>query len=274
LSIEIEPIGHVISEYAEPDIMPIHGRTAIIEIDPKYQDGLKMIEYNSHLWVMSWFHKANRQKLTTTPCRIDPNLPEFGVFALRTPPRPNPIALSLVELVRVEGNKLYVNKYDAIDGTPVLDIKPYFQKDIVFSPKTPDIRPATLERKREWIKEEAMRHHQELCHALVIGVRMAAIAEMTLGKLCHDDVILHVQGSACLFDTLQGVSRGRFANPPRVSFQEATANSDGSVQWISIWEKGDKKLTVTCNSTELLKMDIDTLEACADEEIFQVILNS
>ncbi|WP_084019466.1 tRNA (N6-threonylcarbamoyladenosine(37)-N6)-methyltransferase TrmO [Desulfuribacillus alkaliarsenatis] len=274
MEITISPIGYVVSDFKEPEDMPLHGKSAVIEVDPKYVEGLKMIEHNSHLWILSWFDRADRNVMVKRPVRIDPNISEFGVFALRTPPRPNPIALSLVEFDGVSGNKLYVSKYDAAHGTPVLDIKPYFQKDIVFSPDTPDIRPATIEMKREWFMEEALQHHKELCHSLVIGVRMAAIADFILGKISDSKITVHTAGSACLFDTLQGLSRGRFANPPRVSIEIIAYAGDETSLWKSVWRKDNQQLTILCNPHKIFNMDLREIQEKQDDELFEVIHSS
>lgn len=267
IQIDIEPIGYVTAEYDEPANMPLHGKPAVIEILPEYSEALTLIEKNSHLWVLSWFHKSDRSVLKTAPMKIDPTMPEYGVFALRAPNRPNPIGLSLVELDRVEGKKLYVKKFDGVNGTPIIDIKPYFQKDIVFSPDTPDIHPVKIEAKRTWMLEEAIRHHKEMCLDLVLAVRMAAIADINIGKLSHDDVTLYVEASPCLIDTLQGLARARIANPARLSFDPA---SEYSV-WRSVWTKaGQKKVTISADMAKLRGKTIDDINQMTDEELFQV----
>ena len=108
-----------------------------------------------------WFHKADRDILTVVPGKVNSNLPEYGVFSLRAFSRPNPIALSLVRLERVEDNLLFVSGLDAIDGTPVLDIKPYYEQEIVFSPVTPYIRPLKREMRQKIFIKQALLHHQE-----------------------------------------------------------------------------------------------------------------
>ncbi len=269
VKIDIEPIGYVTAEYDEPANMPLHGKPAVIEILPEYSEALTLIEKNSHLWVLSWFHKSDRSVLKTAPMKIDPNMPQYGVFALRAPNRPNPIGLSLVELDRVEGNKLYVKKFDGVNGTPIIDIKPYFQKDIVFSPDTPDIHPIKIEAKRTWMLEEAIRHHKEMCPDLVLAVRMAALADVNIGKLSHDDVLLYVEGSSCLIDTLQGLARARIANPPRLSFDIV----DNKGVWKSVWTKGDQKtVTISCNMADLRSKSIDEIGAMTDEDLFQIVI--
>ena len=88
--------------------------------------------------------------MKVVPRKVNPQSGKFGVFAVRTPVRPNPIALTLVKLNKVQENILYVAGLDAVDGTPVLDIKPYYKHDIVLSYRTPDI-----DNKNDSIKKSA-----------------------------------------------------------------------------------------------------------------------
>jgi len=126
MSIEIHPIGHVRSPYRQRKDAPRQGRlsntVSEIVIDPPYEPGLLRLGEKKHLFVPCWFDRADWTALRTTP----PHNPvEHGVFATRSPDRPNPIALSIVDLIEVEGGVLRVRGLDALDGTPVIDIKPY-----------------------------------------------------------------------------------------------------------------------------------------------------
>jgi tRNA-Thr(GGU) m(6)t(6)A37 methyltransferase TsaA len=94
-----------------------------IEVDPAFADGLKDAETCSHLVVLYWMDKAPRNLVLQVPGHYGV---QHGTFALRSPARPNPVALSVVKLLRVEGNTLSVVGLDCLDGTPLLDIKPYF----------------------------------------------------------------------------------------------------------------------------------------------------
>jgi len=96
-----------------------------IEIYPKYADGLERIENLKQIYVLYWMNRLDeksRERLKVHP-QGDTSKPLTGVFALRSPMRPNPIGLSLVELLKREGNNLYVKGLDALDGSPVIDIK-------------------------------------------------------------------------------------------------------------------------------------------------------
>ena len=94
-----------------------------IEIDPRFAEGLRDLERCSHIWLLYWMHEARRDLLLQVPAHLGQ---ARGTFALRSPVRPNPIALSAVELVAVQGTTLTVRHVDCVDGTPLIDVKPYF----------------------------------------------------------------------------------------------------------------------------------------------------
>ena len=94
----------------------------VAEVLPEFALGLKDLEGFSHIILLYHLHEVRRVELMVTPF-LDSEV--RGVFATRAPTRPNPIGLSIVELLRVEGNRLYLGNVDILDGTPLLDIKPY-----------------------------------------------------------------------------------------------------------------------------------------------------
>jgi tRNA-Thr(GGU) m(6)t(6)A37 methyltransferase TsaA len=96
---------------------------ATIEVDPRYAAGLKDVELLSHLIVLYWLDRSRRDFLVQAPSHVPA---PRGVFALRSPVRPNPIGLAVVELLGVDGNRLTIRNIDCADGTPLVDIKPYF----------------------------------------------------------------------------------------------------------------------------------------------------
>jgi tRNA (adenine37-N6)-methyltransferase len=121
------PIGHVRSPYAETRQIPKglgakHEADGILEIQPEFEVGLTDIEGFSHLYVLWAFDRSQGFDLLGTP--PSDNRPH-GVFATRSPRRPNPIGLTVVELLRRDGPRLHVRGADMLDGTPILDIKPY-----------------------------------------------------------------------------------------------------------------------------------------------------
>jgi formylmethanofuran dehydrogenase subunit E len=115
---------------------------AKIRIFPEFCSGLKGVEEFSHLIVLYWFHlrdnEADRKTLLVFPRRHAVNV-ETGVFACRSPTRPNPIGLCVVELVKREGCVLTVRGLDALEGSPIIDIKPYILgKDFVENARAPE----------------------------------------------------------------------------------------------------------------------------------------
>src|SRR5215831_16493991 len=124
---EMTPIGFVSSPYKQPSQIPKglgakHEAEGILEINPVLELGLTDIEGFSHLFVLWVFDRSEGFELLGTPPSDDR---PHGVFATRSPRRPNPIALTTVELVRRDGPRLHVRGVDMLDGTPILDIKPY-----------------------------------------------------------------------------------------------------------------------------------------------------
>jgi len=121
------PIGIIHTPYTERVGMPIQppgggGGKGHIEVFPEFQDGLKDIEGFSHLILIFVFHLSEGFKLQVCPFLEDEI---HGVFAVRAPKRPNPIGLSVVKLDCRVGNMLHIDNPDMLDGTPLLDIKPY-----------------------------------------------------------------------------------------------------------------------------------------------------
>jgi tRNA-Thr(GGU) m(6)t(6)A37 methyltransferase TsaA len=123
------PIGTIHSPFTDPEGMPIQpagAREAIgtVVIDPAYEAGLQDLQGFSHIYLLYHFHRAAPMRLRVVPF-LDSR--EHGIFATRSPSRPSPIGLSIVELLEVRGNRLTVRGIDVLDGTPLLDIKPYIE---------------------------------------------------------------------------------------------------------------------------------------------------
>ena len=97
--------------------------TCTVEINARFAPGLKDVESCSHLVLLYWMDKAPRNLVLQVPGHYGE---QHGTFALRSPARPNPIALSVVKLLKIDGNELQVVGLDCLNGTPLLDIKPYF----------------------------------------------------------------------------------------------------------------------------------------------------
>ncbi|HDI78414.1 MAG TPA: tRNA (N6-threonylcarbamoyladenosine(37)-N6)-methyltransferase TrmO [Desulfobacteraceae bacterium] len=125
--IELSPIGIIHSPFKEPKGTPIQTATAEdvegkVEVFKEYMVGLKDLNGFSHIILLYHFHLTKGYSLLVRPY-MDDTL--RGVFATRAPRRPNPIGMSVVRLTRIEENILYIKDVDIVDGTPLLDIKPY-----------------------------------------------------------------------------------------------------------------------------------------------------
>jgi tRNA-Thr(GGU) m(6)t(6)A37 methyltransferase TsaA len=94
-----------------------------VELNPRFAGGLQGLHLFSHIHLLYWMHLARRDLIQQRPAHLDASR---GTFALRSPVRPNPIALATVELLAIEGATLTVRSVDCVDATPLLDIKPYF----------------------------------------------------------------------------------------------------------------------------------------------------
>ncbi|WP_300718813.1 tRNA (N6-threonylcarbamoyladenosine(37)-N6)-methyltransferase TrmO [uncultured Desulfovibrio sp.] len=121
------PIGIIRTPHTDPartPRQPIHavGCTGRVEIFPPFVEGLEELENYSRIWLLFVFHQTKEVRLKVIPHGQDH---ERGVFTTRAPCRPNGIGMSLVPLLRREGNFLYVDHVDMLDGTPLLDIKPH-----------------------------------------------------------------------------------------------------------------------------------------------------
>jgi tRNA-Thr(GGU) m(6)t(6)A37 methyltransferase TsaA len=120
-------IGRIRTPWKTRDECPKNGReteeVCTIELDPRWAAGLQGLETVSHVLVLYWMDKARRDLVLQSPRHYAEHR---GTFALRSPVRPNPIAAAVTRLKRVEGNKIFVVGLDCMDGTPLLDLKPYF----------------------------------------------------------------------------------------------------------------------------------------------------
>jgi len=123
----VRPIGIIYSPYKKSADIPIQGKfggdvTAWVEIKKNYIEGLKDLDQFSHAFIVYTFHLSEREQVVGKPYLEHK---EHGIFAIRSPHRPNHIGLSIVKIKKIKGNKLYFSEVDVLDGTPVLDIKPY-----------------------------------------------------------------------------------------------------------------------------------------------------
>jgi len=125
--IKMHPIGIIHSPYKESKDIPIQGKfkddvEAWIELKDEYVRGLRDLDKFSHAILLYYFHKSNKENIEGKPFLENET---HGIFAIRSPNRPNHIGLSVVKIKSIDRNKLYFTQVDMIDGTPLLDIKPY-----------------------------------------------------------------------------------------------------------------------------------------------------
>ena len=151
MTIRYRPIGTIHTPFNSRAGMPIQPRsdtaaTGTVEVLPAYAEGLEDLEEFSHLILIYHFHRAGEVRLTVTPFLDDR---PHGVFATRAPNRPNPIGLSIVQLVHREANILHVTNVDIVDGTPLLDIKPY----VPAFDRPADVRSGWLEDNQKKVQE-------------------------------------------------------------------------------------------------------------------------
>lgn len=126
-TIEYQPIGIIRTPFETPEGTPIQpqgaaGVDGTVEVFPEYVEGLADLQGFSHIILIYHFHRAKPSSLHVKPF-LD-NKPH-GLFATRAPSRPNPIGISVVELIKIENGKLHIRDVDVLDKTPLLDIKPY-----------------------------------------------------------------------------------------------------------------------------------------------------
>ena len=128
----LRPVGVVRSDLRDRDLAPMQGDEgapeAWIELRPEVAPAAASLAPGDELLVLTWFHQADRSVLEVHP-RSDPSRPLTGVFSTRSPDRPNPVGLHRVRVIAVEKQRIRVGPLEAIDGTPVIDLKPVLRKD-------------------------------------------------------------------------------------------------------------------------------------------------
>lgn len=203
--IRLTPIGVVRSPFTEPARAPrqpaaARGVEATIELEPGrgFEFALEDIEAWRYLWVLFWFDRAQGWRPKVRPPR---SRRRRGVFATRSPHRPNPLGLSVVELVRVDGLTLHVRDVDILDGTPVLDLKPY----VAYSDAVPDAGAGWLgaEARQDpgprWevaLSERAREQASFLAERFGIDLAQPVAAALALGPAPHPYRRIKRQGDA------------------------------------------------------------------------------
>jgi tRNA-Thr(GGU) m(6)t(6)A37 methyltransferase TsaA len=136
--IKLKPIGVAKNDVTEARFGDFNEEITEIVVDEEYTDALNCIDDYSHVIIVFWMDKVKACNITHRP-QGNPEVPVVGIFSCRCPSRPNPIAMTTVELVGHEGNTIKVKGLDILNGTPIIDIKPYWpQYDLVKEGKVPD----------------------------------------------------------------------------------------------------------------------------------------
>lgn len=225
---DLRPVGVVRSPVADRKQMPAWGAPAAVEIYPEFEPALWRLEKHSHLWVLAWLDQPSprsndeRSVLQVTPRGVRDTGPEglHGVFAVRSPARPNPIGLTAAAVTRRHGLLISFDRLDFLDGTPVVDLKPYFiTRDLIFSANGQQVgSPRSREDLRESLLIQALQYHGAPAPDIALGVRIVEHYRTT----CHamNDVagwkIAAPLSRPVLVDALMGMTR---ATPGRGSMQ-------------------------------------------------------
>lgn len=201
----LRPIGVVRSPVEDPRAMPAEGVDAEIDVDEPFRGGLAAAGGNSHLIVLGWFDRADRETLVAG----NPAAPR-GVFGLRSPARPNPIGLAVCRLITLTARGPRVANLDFVDGTPIVDLKRYSPSwDSIFSARSSrDQRPTELSDGQidEAIREAAA-FHGAACPTLIAGARLVlALATAWVQPRKAAALTVHVSSDGCLADTLQALT--------------------------------------------------------------------
>ncbi|MGI5837896.1 MAG: tRNA (N6-threonylcarbamoyladenosine(37)-N6)-methyltransferase TrmO [Chloroflexota bacterium] len=215
---DLRPVGVVRSPVADLDQMPFEGVPARLEIFPQFQEAMEAVEESTHIIVIGWFHKADRETLRLSESRRGPLEKPHGVFSLRSPNRPNPLGMLVCRLEKVEGDSLYLEKLDFVDGTPIVDVKPYSPSwDCVFAARSSrDLtfvgesnRRSTLDR----MVVEAANFHGEACLGVALGARIMAhtIAEWKVAQK-DPEITVHMGDNGCIADALQALTGATLGN--------------------------------------------------------------
>jgi tRNA-Thr(GGU) m(6)t(6)A37 methyltransferase TsaA len=259
----LRTIGVVRSDVRARNAMPPLGAPAQVEVFPEYAAGLFRLEKHSHIWVLAWL-EAERDVLQVTPRGVPDRSPAglHGVFAVRSPARPNPIGLTAARIVAIEERMIELDRLDFLDGTPVIDLKPYFaSRDLIFSAVNRQIgRPASRDALRESLLMQAVNFHGEFCAGVAIGVRV--VEHWRSGPLSMSEpespVVQIPPGHPCLFDAMMGMLR---VTPGRAGLVPGTP---GSLRFEHRGSVYDYRILVSEAS------DADSILAAPDETLFDL----
>ncbi len=260
---DLRIIGKVVSPAKTSKDLTLQGVEAEAHIFDEYSDALDGIEHNSHIFVICWMHESDRDSLKVIPRRISADSPPKGVFSLRSPIRPNPLSLSPTRLLERDGNILRVENLDMIDGTPIIDIKPYSTAwDCVFSARNNSSYYVYSRISKEDALADMLRQaanfHGDRCIGVSIGVRAAYTA------LNHFKCDLQDKGF-----TINANVRGCIADALQSLFSMGNKRfSNGEPNDTVTFEKDGKTLTLLVTKDKF--RDLDTVLTVPDEKIFTI----
>lgn len=204
--IELKPVGRVRSGVTSRREMPAWGAPAQVELYPEFEPALHRIEKHTHLWVVAWL-EAERDVLQVKPRGLKDGGTEalHGVFAVRSPARPNPIGLTAARVLLRDGLTLHFDRLDFIHDTPVLDLKPYFpSRDLHFAAQNEKIgAPVDL---RDGLLIQAVQFHGACPDEVVFAVDIVAAYIAQSGYPDHWQVAAP-RHRPIIADALMGITR-------------------------------------------------------------------
>lgn len=214
----LKQIGVVHSSVTNPREMPHYGVRAEIEVFPEFAGGLEGIETNTHVVVIGWLHEAKRDFLQVKSSKWGEVDRIRGIFGLRSSSRPNPLGLTPARLLRRDGLRLFLERLDMVEGTPVLDIKRYSPGwDCLFAARSSRnlVFPSAVERQQlvEDMFVEGANFHGEDCRGVALGARIMVHA-MESWRIGPKDraLLVSVGEDGCIADALQGLSGATLGN--------------------------------------------------------------
>ncbi len=261
---ELVQIGVVESPITDRRSMPPEGVPAEVRIFPEFQDGLLLIEENTHIWVVAWLEDADRERLQIIRPTYEPSRRRRGVFGLRSTTRPNSLAISPAKLLDVRDDVLVLESLDFIDGTVVVDIKRYSPSyDTIFAARSSRDRylldKADPSRLPE-LEVEAAHFHGEINASVVAGARLIQYVSLNWNVMPKDPALRVQVGSssemASLADAVQALTAATFGSG-RLRMVEGT--------WVC-FEHGTRRLIVQPNRWP--EDDLDALRKRPFDELF------
>jgi tRNA-Thr(GGU) m(6)t(6)A37 methyltransferase TsaA len=216
---EMQPIGVVHSEVVDRRMIPPNGVPAVVEVFEEFEDGLLLVEENSHLWLLAWLRGTEREQLQIVRPDYAPQRRRRGVFGLRSTTRPNPFGLTAARLLRVDGRMLHLGRVDLIDGTTILDIKRYTPSlDSIFGARSSRDRyesVAVVAALAE-LESAAEFFHGDLTPEVVAGARLVQhVCQLWQVRPKDDQLgITFADAAECgaIADALQGCTAASFGN--------------------------------------------------------------